>query len=415
MQKERIWTSTFNITMGINFVFYLVFYLLTVIIGTVAMTQDHASAGLAGLLSGIFILGSFAGRLWGGNSISQMGPKKILMIGIIFYLIMNVCYLFVTNIWLLLAIRFLHGIGFGIAATATGTLAGLVVPSSRRGEGIGYFTLSLTLASAIGPFLSIFLYHAFNYEVILVLSVVALALSLVAAFFLKIPTNVAATMQTKEKKPFRWSNFFEVSALPMGFVGLLMGVAYASILTFLANFTAGIGLVTAGSLFYVVYAIFILISRPLTGRLMDTKGDNYVMYPTFVLFAIGLVMTGFSSTSWMLFGAAALVGLGYGSFTPFGQTISIRGQKVERVGVATSTFFSLYDMGVGLGPFFLGLVVPVTGYRNLYYLCAIFVVVIAGVYWLIHGRKVNARREAARLAEESEQVDKMLEEDIKAI
>ncbi|GBG97457.1 MFS transporter [Lactococcus termiticola] len=389
MQKEKIWTSTFTLTMGISFIFYLVFYLLTVIIGTVAMTQDHAPASLAGILSGIFIVGSFIGRLWGGTKISDFGAKKMLYVGIIFYLIMNIFYLFVSNIWLLLVIRFLHGIGFGIAGTATGTLAGLVVPASRRGEGIGYFTLSLTLASAVGPFLSIFLYHTFNYQVLLILSVALLAISLLASFFLKIPQHVVDAMAQTEKKAFSLGSLFEVSALPMGFIGLLIGVAYASLLTFLANFTAGVGLVTAGSLFYVVYALFILVSRPLTGRLFDSKGDNFVMYPTFILFAIGLVLTGFSHTSLMLFGAAALVGLGYGSFTPFGQAISIRNVSADRIGVATSTFFGLYDMGVGLGPFFLGLIVPMSGYRNLYFGCAIFTLIVMGIYWLIHGRKQN--------------------------
>ncbi|MFC4651801.1 MFS transporter [Lactococcus nasutitermitis] len=387
-QKAKIWTSTFSITMAISFIFYLVFYLLTVIIGTVAMTQDHASAGLAGFLSGIFIIGSFLGRLWAGNTINRIGLKRMLYIGIIFYLIMNLFYFFISNIWLLLFIRCLHGVGFGIAATATSTLVGLVVPASRRGEGIGYFTLSLTLASAVGPFLSIFLYHTFDYSILLILSVIVLGLALIGSFFLKIPQHVIDIMATQEKKSFHWSNYFETTALPMGFIGFLIGVAYAGILTFMANFTAEIGLVTAGSLFYVVYAIFILISRPLTGRLFDSKGDNFVLYPTLVLFALGLLVTGLSTTSIVLFGAAALVGLGYGSFLPFGQTISIRKVSSERIGIATSTFFSLYDMGVGLGPLFLGLIVPMTGYRNLYFYSAIFVLVIIVIYWLIHGRKV---------------------------
>lgn len=387
MPKEKIWTPVFTLTMGINFIFYLVFYLLTVIIGTVAMSQDHAPASLAGILSGIFIIGSFIGRLWGGYSIAKIGVKRMLYIGVLAYLIMNLFYLAVSNIWLLLLIRCLHGVGFGIAATATGTLSGLVVPASRRGEGIGYFALSLTLASAVGPFLSIFLYHSFNYTVLLLLSVALLAIAFVAALFLRVPEHVQQAMADAPKKSLSLSSFFEKTALPIGFISLLIGVAYASLLTFLANFTAGVGLVTAGSFFYVVYAIFILISRPLTGRLFDIKGDNFLMYPSFVLFALGLLVTGFSTTSLMLFGAAALVGLGFGSFAPFGQAIAIREVKADRIGVATSTFYSLYDMGVGVGPLLLGLIIPLTGYREMYFGCSAFVIVIALIYWLLHGSK----------------------------
>ena len=68
-------------------------------------------------------------------------------------------YFFVHSVVLLLILRLVHGLGFGIAATASGTLAGAIVPSSRRGEGIGYYALSVTLSSAVGPFLSMFLYR----------------------------------------------------------------------------------------------------------------------------------------------------------------------------------------------------------------------------------------------------------------
>ena len=57
----------------------------------------------------------------------------------------------------LLLNRLLHGFAFGIAGTATGTIIAQVIPMSRKGEGIGYFALSMTLATAIGAFSLAFL------------------------------------------------------------------------------------------------------------------------------------------------------------------------------------------------------------------------------------------------------------------
>ncbi len=111
-----------------------------------------------------------------------------------------------------------------------------------------------------------------------------------------------------------------------------------------------------------------------------------MMYPTFILFAISLWLTGAAHSSAMLLIAGALVGLSYGSFSPFSQTIAIRHASPERIGIATSTFFGLFDMGVGMGPFVLGFVIPYTGYRNLYYLAALFVLVVIGIYYFVHGR-----------------------------
>jgi len=388
-KKEPLWTATFINNMLINFIFYLVFYLLTVIIGTVAVADMGASASLAGILSGIFIVGGFIGRLWTGNNISRIGQKKTLIIGTIIYLLFTLFYFFIHSITLLLIIRLLHGIGFGIAATASGTLAGLVVPTTRRGEGIGYYALSVTLASAIGPFLSIFLYHTFNYTVLLVLSTVLLILALGGEMILSIPDHVKTAYKKIEKKAFSWANYFEKTALPIAFIAFLMGIAYSSILSFLANFTAEIGLATAGSFFFLVYAIFSLASRPVTGRLFDSRGENFVLYPAFVIFSLGLALIAGTHASIILLIAAALVGLGFGSFSPFGQAVAIRDVKPERLGIATSTFFGLYDMGVGFGPFGLGLLEPFTGYRNLYLISAGFVLVIIFIYWLIHGRRVG--------------------------
>lgn len=52
---------------------------------------------------------------------------------------------------------------------------------------------------------------------------------------------------------------------------LLIGVTYASILTYLQAFALERHLVTAASYFFICYAIASLITRPIAGRLMDDK------------------------------------------------------------------------------------------------------------------------------------------------
>lgn len=369
-----------------SLLFYFVFYALTVVVGSYAMTQYHAAASIAGLLSGIFVVGGFIGRLYAGNNVIRFGIKRMLYAGAIFYLLTTLLYFVMPNLTLLIILRFFHGIGFGIGATAASTLAGMIVPKSRRGEGIGYFALSITIASAFGPFISMSVYNSVGYQLLIVIASVAAVLALVLSIFIKVPEALAKARKM-EKKPFSIWNFFEKSALPISLIGFLVGIGYASILSFLDSFSASIGLLTAGSLFYVIYAIFIVGSRPLSGRLFDAKGDNFVMYPTFIFFAFGLALTGLSNSTLLLLTAAAFVGLGYGSFLPFGQAIAIRNAEPERIGIATSTIYGIFDMGVGVGPFLLGTIIPMTGYRKLYYLSAVFLLVVAVIYYFVHGRK----------------------------
>lgn len=374
--------------MLLNFMYYLVFYIPTIVIGTYAMAKYHASAGTAGTLTGLFIVGSLFARLWTGNNIASWGTKKMLYIGTSIYLIFGLMYYIVPNVGGLLLLRFLHGIGFGIAATASGTLAGATVPESRRGEGIGYYALSVTMSSAVGPFLSMFLYGKYGFTLLLHLANILLILAFISIFFIQAPHRTHNN-EAKMKKRFAWSNYFEKKAVSISAIGMLVGIAYSSILAFMNAYSSEIDLKTAGSLFFLVYAVAILLSRPLSGRIFDIKGDNYVMYPVFIFFAIGLILIAQAHSSFILLLAAAFVGLGYGSFSPFGQAIAIRSSGIERLGVATSTFFGFLDMGIGFGPFIMGLLVPLLGYRKLYYVSAAFTLFIVFIYYFTHGKKVK--------------------------
>lgn len=391
--KEKLWTTTFVVNMLLNFIFYLVFYLPTVVIGTMAMERYHASASIAGILSGIFIVGGFIARLWAGNNMKRLGAKKLLYIGTLIYFLLTFAYFFVHSVVLLLILRLVHGLGFGIAATASGTLAGAIVPSSRRGEGIGYYALSVTLSSAVGPFLSMFLYRTSGFYSLIWLSALLLFIALVGIFFIHVEktTDSSNSVDNKVHKKFAWSNYFEKEALPISLIAFLIGISYSSILSFMDAYARNIHLSEAASFFFLVYAITVLLSRPITGRVFDGFGDNFVMYPTYLFFALGLLLIGFADSGWMLLLAAIFIGLGYGSFSPFGQAIAIRNSEAHRLGITTSTFFGFMDMGVGFGPFILGMFMPLLGYRNLYFASAILALLIAVIYHFVHGR--HAKRE----------------------
>lgn len=391
--KEKLWTTTFVVNMLLNFIFYLVFYLPTVVIGTMAMERYHASASIAGILSGIFIVGGFIARLWAGNNMKRLGAKKLLYIGTLIYFLLTFAYFFVHSVVLLLILRLVHGLGFGIAATASGTLAGAIVPSSRRGEGIGYYALSVTLSSAVGPFLSMFLYRTSGFYSLIWLSALLLFIALVGIFFIHVEktTDSSNSVDNKVHKKFAWSNYFEKEALPISLIAFLIGISYSSILSFMDAYARNIHLSEAASFFFLVYAITVLLSRPITGRVFDGFGDNFVMYPTYLFFALGLLLIGFAHSGWILLLAAIFIGLGYGSFSPFGQAIAIRNSEAHRLGITTSTFFGFMDMGVGFGPFILGMFMPLLGYRNLYFASAILALLIAVIYHFVHGR--HAKRE----------------------
>lgn len=389
MTKSQLWTKDFVIDSMVNFFLYFVYYLLMVIIAVYAMDNLQASPSEAGLATGIFIVGTLIARIFSGRAIEQVGRKRMLYIGLTVYLITTLLYFVITNLQFLYFIRFLHGVGLGIASTATGTIIANLIPQERRGEGISYYAMSMTFASAFGPFFGIYLHQHASFNAILVLCVFLLAISYSATFFLRVSEAELTKEQLDNMKRFALSNFIEYKVLSIAIIGAIVGFGYSSIISFLSSYTKQINLIDAGSFFFIVYSIATLISRPVTGRWFDLKGENFVMYPSFLIFALGLIVLSQASNGFILLLAAGFIGLGFGTFLSCGQAIAIILSPSHRAGLATSTFFAIFDLGVGIGPFFLGFLVPVIGFSGLYISMACLVIVSMYLYYFLHGRTVN--------------------------
>ncbi len=81
----------------INFIVYLVYYLLMVIIAVIAQDSLHATLGQAGLASGIYIIGTLLARLFMGKLLELIGRKQVLRYGALFYLLTTVAYMYMGH------------------------------------------------------------------------------------------------------------------------------------------------------------------------------------------------------------------------------------------------------------------------------------------------------------------------------
>ncbi|MFJ7972047.1 MFS transporter [Psychrobacillus sp. NPDC096389] len=385
MQKEKLWTKDFISITVVNFVLMLSMYLLLVTMATYTTETYNASASTAGLVASIFIIGSLIGRLFGGKQIAKIGSKKMLICGIIIFSIVTVFYFIPTNLYVLILIRLLHGIGVGLATTATGTIVSQVIPVSRSGEGISYFSLSAVLSTAIGPLIGLALIASFGYTSIFIFSLVMGIISLLLALPVKAPQ--IEYVASAESTGFKLSSFFESRAMPVSIAMLVMALAYSGILSFITTYAAEIDLVKAGSFYFLVYALIILISRPFTGKMLDSRGGNSVAYPALVLFAVGMLLLSQAHSSFIFLLAAAFIGLGYGNFQSTTQALAIKVTPPHRMGLANSTYFIFLDLGLGLGPFLLGYLVPVVGFRGLYLSLVALIVIGIFVYYALHGKR----------------------------
>ena len=137
--KPKLWTKDFITISSANFFIFLTFYLLMVTLTVYTMDQFHTSQSLAGLASSIFVLGAVLIRPLAGKTINSIGQKKMLLISFILFLIASILYFQVNSLPMLFLNRLIHGVAFGVASTATGTISAGIIPNERRGEGTGLF------------------------------------------------------------------------------------------------------------------------------------------------------------------------------------------------------------------------------------------------------------------------------------
>lgn len=185
--ENKLWTPTFVLLFFVNLLSSLAFYLLMVVIAEYALNAYGVSLALAGMAVSVFVVGGLVSRFAFGGQIDRLGCKKSLVIGLAVYTGASMLYFFDFGIAWLLFVRFLHGIGFGIASGSAAAAAALIVPVSRKGEGLGYFSMSQALSTAIGPFFAMLVMGASGgYTELFVITAGATGLALVLSFFVKI-------------------------------------------------------------------------------------------------------------------------------------------------------------------------------------------------------------------------------------
>ncbi|WP_216936543.1 MULTISPECIES: MFS transporter [unclassified Acinetobacter] len=390
-EQTPLWTSNFVLISLVNFQLVLVFYLLVIVIVGYSVAELGATTAQAGLISGLFIVGTLFGRIIIGKLLNRLGLKTTLLVGLTGFLLFSGLYLLPTSLELLLGIRLMHGFMMGVASTVLGTVIAQTIPATRRGEGIGYFSMSSTLGTAIGPFMGIWLMSHFNYQVIFIFTSIVALSCLICSLFIQPPRLKTSTPSSSSapQTTSKLAQYIEPNALPIAVIVLLVATCYSGILSFIHFYAQDINLVEASSFFFLMYAFAILLSRPFTGPLMDRKGENIIIYPAIVIMALGIFLLSQAQNSVMLLTSAALLGFGFGNIQSVCQTIAVKSTTLHRMGLATSTFFIALDAGLGFGPYFLGLLLDQVGYRQLYLFSALLTLSCLVWYYLLHGRKAG--------------------------
>lgn len=348
--EEKIFTKSFFLIFLALFATALVMYVLMSTVTEYA-TSMGSTATVAGLVSGIYIFGGLCSRIYSGNALERVGWKKTALIFMAVHFISCLLYLTVSDVALLLIVRFIHGIGFGASANAIVTIASAILPQKRFGEAFGYFMLGTTLAVGLGPFIGGIIYDSIGAGGCFLAAALFSAIALISMFLI----NVDEPERQKNETSYSGlEKVFEYGAIPVSFFTALTSLGYVSILSFYRLYAVEVNLTSVFSWFFIIYSICLIISRPVAGKIQDNGGDLIVCVVGIIAQAIGLFLIAVAPSDITVIICAVCAALGFGTLNSACTTIVTRNVAEHRRPYAVSTFFIFCDATMGFGPALLG-------------------------------------------------------------
>lgn len=372
LSKEKIWTRDFIFICISNFFIFAGFQ-MTLPTLPLFVNELGGSDQLIGFVVGIFTLSALLIRPWSGHVLESLGRRVVFLIGLLVFVISVGSYAFTGSLILLFLMRIVQGLGWGMSTTAVGTIATDLIPQKRRGEGMGYFGLAGNLAMAFGPALGLLIIAVFDFTSMFLIAAAAGFISFVIAAFIRYKPANKTPVQKK-----KW-DVFEKSALMPSLLLFFITMVFGGIATFLPLYAEQLG-IDGIEWYFVVFALSLMAVRAFAGRIYDRKGHKAIFLPGALLILAAMIDLTLLSNQFMLLLAAFLFGVGFGSVQPALQAWAVNEAPLNRKGMANATFFSAFDLGVGLGAMFFGLIASKFGYADIYLTAGVSVIISMIIY-----------------------------------
>ncbi|MFB4164678.1 MFS transporter [Alteribacillus sp. JSM 102045] len=397
---EPIWTKNFFGISFVHFIVFVIFYTLLTTLPLYVVNDLKGTEAQGGLIVTAMLVAAILIRPFSGKLLGRAGKRKVLISTVFIFTVTTFGYIWVDQFSVLIILRFIHGLSFGVVTTATAAIAVDVLPQKRQGEGLGYFTMAMNLAVVAGPFIGLTLIQFITFQQLFSVLSIFMIIGVLCTLLVKV-TETEKPKKALEKRKLSLDDFFEFRAIPISLISSLVAFAYAGIVSFISVYAANIGLGDMSNYFFLVFAVTMLLFRPFLGRLFDQRGPKIVILPCLVTFAVGLVVLSLAESGFLFLLAAALIGVGYGTILPCVLSLSVQYAPRERNGHATATFFMLYDTGIAAGSYILGIIVSITGFSLMFSCSAILVVLTAAGFYYLLNHTEGAKKRNLKLEKSS--------------
>jgi MFS family permease len=388
VSKDKLFTASYFYACIANFLLFFCFYLLMPILALYLRDTFQTSQSTIGTILSCYTIAALIIRPFSGFMLDTFSRKPLYLISLFLFIIIFAGYPLATSVMMFAVFRILHGFAFGTVTIAGNTIVIDIMPSSRRGEGLGYYGLSNNFAMAIGPMVGMYLYDHYSYNTIFYM---ALVIGFIAFFMGTRIKTAPKPISTKEA--ISLDRFLLIKGIPAGINFLMTAVPYGITTTYIALYANELGISGKIGLFYFAMAAGIALSRLFSGKQVDRGRLTQIIAIGIVIAALSYILLAaiyfvpeHNLTRILFYFSALLIGIGYGSIFPAMNSLFVALAPNNKRGTANSTYLISWDMGIGVGLFFGGIISEMFNFSVVFFMGGILNVVAVMMFVFFTGK-----------------------------
>jgi len=333
-------------------------------------------------LTGVFL------KLPSGALSDIYGRRLLLRIGVVAFGLPPFLYPFVSDLNVLTALRFVHGLATAIfAPSALATVAELY--RERRGAALGTYTACTQSGALLGPFIGGYLVYAAGFSSAFVTAGVFGCVAV--AIFYSLRLNAPPPrLHEKGLTPLlaeMWKGFTIMAknrkVLITSSTDAAKMIANGALMAFLPLYGVAAGLNPGEvGLLFTVQAFTSFFSKPIMGRVSDRVGRQPLIMIGLLICAATFVCIPHVSLFPFLLVLSAGFGFGEAVVSSSSSALVADSSEFKTLGAGMGMQGTIMDIGHASGPLLAGVLIERMSYANAFAIIAGIQLLAAGVFWL---------------------------------
>lgn len=342
-QKPVLWNRNFVQCCISYFLMNFSFYMLMPTMPLYLVEQLGIDAANVGIVLSSYTVGLLCVRPLSGYLVDCFSRKPLYLFAFLVFAVMFVGYWFAATVLTIMLVRFLQGGFMGLTSVSGNTIAIDVIPSKRRGEGMGFYGLTINLAMSLAPLMAVAVYGKWGFQLVVWGGLVAACIGVVSVSLIRYPKR-----ERVPRPHFSLDRFLLLKALPAALAYILVAIPYGMITSFVVLYGKDIRIDNPGH-FFMYMAVGVGTARLVSGRLVDRGKIHQVAVSSILCLFIAFVLFATVHQTFVFFACGLLIGIGFGVGVPAFQCLFVNVASSNMRGTATSTYLTSFDLGVGIG------------------------------------------------------------------